>query len=95
MKIEKPTPDLARAVSPDAYSSNRGGAITTPHARTPTQQPGIAAAGPGDGRLAKLAARLRYAPPATQLGRETSYALTFQPDQSTGAGQHRRGPYHG
>ena len=31
--------------------------------------------------------RLRSATLATQLGRETSYALTFQLDQSTGAGQ--------
>ena len=36
-------------------------------------------------RLAKLAARLRYAPPATQLGRQTRNALTFDLDQSTGA----------
>ena len=48
---------------------------------------GILAGGPGDGRLAKLAARLRYAPPTTQLGRETVNALTFDLDQSTGAGQ--------
>ena len=53
----------------------------------PTWQPRIPAAGPGDDRHAKLAARLRYAPPATQLGRETRNALTFNLDQSTGAGQ--------
>ena len=52
----------------------------------PTWQPGIPAAGPGDDHHAKLAARLRYAPPATQLGRETRNALTFNLDQSTGAG---------
>ena len=37
-----------------------------------------------------LAARLRYAPPATQLGGETVNALTFNLDQSPGAGQPRR-----
>ena len=52
---------------------------------TSTQQPGIPAAGPGDGRLAKLAARLRYVPPTTQLGRETGNALTFQLYRSLGA----------
>ena len=31
--------------------------------------------------------RIRYAPPATQLGRETLNALTFELDKSTGAGQ--------
>ena len=53
----------------------------------PTWQPGIPAAGAGDDRHAKLAARLRYAPPAAQLGRKTGNALTFDLDQSTGAGQ--------
>ena len=53
----------------------------------PTWQLGIPAAGPGNDHYAKLAARLRYAPPVTQLGRETANALTFQPDQSPGAGQ--------
>ena len=38
----------------------------------PTRQPGIPAAGPGNDRRAKLAARLRYAPPAFQLGRKPS-----------------------
>ena len=52
----------------------------------PTRQPGIPAARPGDDHHAKLAARLRYAPPATQLGRGTRDALTFDLDQSTGAG---------
>ena len=42
---------------------------------TPTQQPGIPAAGPGNDRHAKLAARLRSAPPTIQLGRETVNAL--------------------
>jgi hypothetical protein len=41
---------------------------------------------PRDGRLAKLAARLRYAPSAPQLGRGTRDALAFDLDQSTGAG---------
>ena len=50
----------------------------------PTWQPGIPAAGPGDDHHAKAAARLRYAPPATQLGRGTRDALTFDLDQSTG-----------
>ena len=40
-----------------------------------------------DGRLAKLAARLRYTPPGSQLGRKTRYALTFNLGQSTGADQ--------
>ena len=54
---------------------------------TPTQQPGIPAAGPGSDRHAKLAARLRSALPAIQLGRETVNALTFEPDHPMGAGQ--------
>ena len=54
---------------------------------TPTQQLGIPAAVPGDDHHAKLAARLRYATPATQLGRETGNALAFDLDQSTGASQ--------
>ena len=45
------------------------------------------ATGTKDDRHAKLAARLRYAPPAIQLGRETVNALTFEVDQSPGAGQ--------
>ena len=53
----------------------------------PAWQPGIPAAGPVNDHHAKLAARLRYAPPAIQLGRETVNALTFKLDQSTGAGQ--------
>ena len=36
---------------------------------------GYRAAGPGNDRHAKLAARLRSAPPAIQLGRETVNAL--------------------
>ncbi len=40
-----------------------------------------------DDRPAKLAARLRYAPPDIQLGRETVNALTFEVDQSPGAGR--------
>ena len=59
----------------------------------PTRQPGIPAAGPGNDRHAKLATRLRYAPPATQLGRETVNALTFKPDQSTGTGQTANAPF--
>ena len=55
----------------------------------PTQQPGIPAAGPGNDRRAKLAARLRCAPPTIQLGGETVNALTFEPDQSPGAGHTR------
>ena len=66
------------------FSSNPGDTITTPCA--PHSSPGIPAAGTRDDRHAKLAARLRYAPPATQLGRETGNALTFDLDQSTGAG---------
>ena len=64
---------------------------TTPEGQRPprshTERPGIPATGPGDDHHAKLAARLRYATPATQLGRETRVALTFELDQSTGAGQ--------
>ena len=52
----------------------------------PTWQPGIPAAGSGDAHHAKLAARLRYAPPVTQLGRKTINALTFKPDHSVGTG---------
>ena len=55
--------------------------------RTPAQQPGIPAAGSGDDCDAELAARLRYAPPAGQLGRESLNALTFNMGQSAGAGQ--------
>ena len=61
----------------------------------PAQQPGIPAAGPGNDRRAKLAARLRCAPPVTQLGREAVNALTFELDQSPGAGQGVRGPVRG
>ena len=43
-----------------------------------------------DDRHAKLAVRLRYALPAIQLGRETANALTFEMDQSPGAGHQRR-----
>ena len=50
----------------------------------------IPAAGSRDDRCAKLAVRLRYAPPVTQLGQEAVYALTFKPDQPVGAGQRRR-----
>ena len=53
----------------------------------PPWQLGIPAAGPGNDRHAKLAARLRYAPPAPQLGGETVNALTFKRDRSTGAGR--------
>ena len=52
----------------------------------PTWQPGIPAAGTGDDHQAKLAARLRYAPPATQLGGDIVNALTFNLDRSLGAG---------
>ena len=38
-------------------------------------------------RKRSLAARLRYAPPTIQLGPEGVHALTFNPDQSMGAGQ--------
>ena len=69
--------------------SHRIVAVLLPR-RRPAQQPGIPAAGPGDGRLAKRAARLRYAPPTTQLGRGTGKALTFDLDRSLGAGQQVR-----
>ena len=59
----------------------------------PTWQPGIPAAGPRDDCLAKLAARLRYAPPATQLGRGSRNALTFNLDESPGAGQSKSGRF--
>ena len=45
------------------------------------------ATGSGNDRRAKLAARLRYAPPIIQLGGETVNVLTFKPDRSAGAGQ--------
>ena len=65
--------------------------LAAPLQRHPrTQQPGIPAAGAGNDRSAKLAARLRYAPPAIQLGRETVNALTFNLDQSVGADHERR-----
>ena len=60
--------------------------------RTPTQQPGIPAAGPGNDGRAKLAALLRYAPSVIQLGRETSNSETFEPAQSTGADQSSSSP---
>ena len=44
---------------------------------------------PGNDRPPNLAARLRYAPPVTQLGREAVNALTFELDQSPGAGHSR------
>ncbi len=46
----------------------------------------------GNDRYAKLAARLRYAPPAIQLGGETADALTFEPDHPVGAGQGKPSP---
>ena len=55
--------------------------------RTPARQLGIPATGSGDDCRAKSAALLGHAPPATQLGREASNALTFELDQSTGAGK--------
>ena len=55
--------------------------------RAATQQPGIPAAGSRNNHRAKLVARLRYAPPVSQLGRKTINALTFKPDHSVGAGQ--------
>lgn len=56
--------------------------------RTPARQLGIPATGSGDDRHAEPAARLGYARPATQLGRGTRDALTFELDQSVEAGQH-------
>ena len=52
--------------------------------RAATQQPGIPAAGSRNKHRAKLVARLRYAPPVTQLGRKTINVLTFKPDHSVG-----------
>ena len=49
----------------------------------------LPAAGPGNDRPAKLAARLRSAPPTIQLGGETVNALTFKLVQSTGAGHEK------
>ena len=64
--------------------------LATPLQRlAPAQQPGIPAAGTRDDRHAKLGARLRYAPPATQLGRGTCNALTFDLHRSLGAGHGR------
>ena len=73
-----------RAVRPQARSSGPG---SRPPAPGPGRRPRVPAAGSEDDHHAKLAARLRYAPPTTQLGRETANALTFDLDQSTGAGQ--------
>ena len=42
---------------------------------------------PENNHRAKMVARLRYAPPVTQLGRKTINVLTFKPDHSVGAGQ--------
>ena len=61
----------------------------------PTWQPGIPAAGPGNDRLAMLAARLRCAPPVPQLGGETLHALTFNLDQSPRAGHDWVGRHSG
>ena len=44
------------------------------------------AAGPGNDHYAKLAARLRYGR-SPSLAEKVVNALTFQPDQSPGAGQ--------
>ena len=68
----------------------RTGEATSKSAST-SQQLGILAAGAGNDRFAKLAARLRCAPPITRLGRETVDALTFELDQSPGAA-HTRSP---
>ena len=81
--------EMAGDIVPVAPPVLDGMAGREPPALVVNQQSGEqtgSAAGPGDSRLAKLAARLRYAPPTTQLGRETVSALTFKPDQSTGAG---------
>ena len=53
------------------------GPLERPHRATER----IPAAGPGNDRHAKLAARLRSTPPTIQLGGETVNALTFTPDQ--------------
>ena len=89
------TPEWGDLLHPQRGPGSHRSLAAPLQCRTPTWQPGIPAAGTGNDHLAKLAARLRSAPPATQLGGETAHALTFKLDQSVGAGhrrsRHRRG----
>ncbi len=73
----------------DLYENPDAGRAGDSFLSAPSGTGGPPAAGTRDDRHAKLAARLRYAPPAIQLGRETVNALTFEVDQSPGAGQVR------
>ena len=81
------TPEWGDLLHPQRGPGSHRSLAAPLQCRTPTWQPGIPAAGTGNDHLAKLAARLRSAPPATQLGGETADALTFKLDQSVGAGQ--------
>ena len=85
--IARRAPERGDLLHPQGSPGSRRILATPLQRRAPAQQPGIPAAGTRDDRHAKLAARLRYAPPAIQLGRETVNALTFEVDQSPGAGQ--------
>ena len=67
-----PDVGLARARQAAAHSRS----LIVSGGDPPNWQPGIPAAGSGDNHHAKLAVRLGYAPPATQLGQGTGNALT-------------------
>ena len=70
----------------------RGLLIAQAQARSGERDAALRSISPRDDHHAKLAARRSGAEPGGQLGRETSNALTFEPDQSTGAG-HSCGPW--
>ena len=78
--------DLLQALELPPVSAYSAGSVVASH-RYPYSSGTVPATGSGDDHHAKLAARLRYTPPATQLGRGTRSALTFNLDQSPEAGQ--------
>ena len=76
-----------------AYARNRAGRILNRDLRCPREPKRLQrrrSETHAGGWACFRAARLFYAPPATQLGGETVNALTFNLDQSPGAGQPRR-----
>src|SRR3546814_12659848 len=59
--------------------------------QTPAQLARLSTARTGNHRNAKLALRLRYAPPADQLGIRRRHELTFEPDHSYRSDERRDG----
>ena len=76
----------SRNWAPSGNGPPRLGALTAFPEAPPALQLGVPTTCPGSDHSAELATRLRYAPPADQLGGETINALTFQLDHSVGAG---------